>query len=157
MLTKKKAGDKTILVVHRLIFGRPGEANKRKTDLRQFNGFPASFDRSSLDKKLQSQTVPALRDLCIFFNLERSGEKVAMAARLTEFLVSPKDQGKSKPVQAKKVIGKKKAAPKGKAAGAKKAKTSAGKKANGLSPETVESEDDYAEEIASLKAGADKQ
>lgn len=156
MLTKKKVSDKTLIMVHRLIFGRPGEANKRKGDLRQFNGFPASFDRASLDKKIQSQTLPALRDLSIFFNLERSGEKSTVAARLVDFIVSPKDQGASKPVQAKKVIGKKKAAPKGKAPSAKKAKTS-GKKANGLSPETVESEDDFADEIASLKAGANKQ
>jgi len=159
MLMKKKAADKTLLLAHRLVFGRPGEAGKRKADLRLFNGLPASPSaKADLEKKLGGQTVPALRDLSIFFNLERSGEKNAMAARLAEFLLSPKDFGKSKAVAsvAKKTATGKKAATKRKSSKAepkaKKAKASANNNKK-LSPEQVDSEDeDFAEEIASLKA-----
>lgn len=150
MLAKKKSGDKTILLAHRLLYGRPGEANKRKANLRLFNGLPPAHDKPAMEKKLAALTVSALRDLCILFNLERSGEKLAMGQRVYEFLASPKDYGKSKAVApAKKATGKRKASAT-KAAGGKKAKTAGGK----LSEETVESEDeeDFSEEIASLQA-----
>lgn len=156
MLTKKKAADKTLLLAHRIIFGRPGEAAKRKANLRLFNGFPASQDKAALETKLATQTLPALRDLCILFNLERSGEKNAMATRLAVFLMSPKDFGKSKAVTTTATATKKKtAAAKGKKTAtnpaAKKAKTSNGKKSD-LSAEMVESDEDFAEEIQALQS-----
>lgn len=157
MLTKKKAADKSILLAHRIVFGRPGEAAKRKASLRLFNGLPASSqDKGGLEAKLAGQTIPALRDLCILFNLERSGEKNAMAARIAAFLVSPKDFGKSKAVATitttttkKKAAAAKKAKASSKPA-AKKAKTN-GKKSE-LSAEIVDSDEDYTEEIQALQS-----
>lgn len=154
-----KVADKTLLLAHRIIFGRPGEANKRKADLRQFNGFPVSQDKAALVKKLSAQTVAGLRDLCIMFNLERSGEKNAMAGRLADFLMNPKDFGKSKAAPPKKAAVTKKKAPAKKTATAakgKKAKATKGKKSPELSAEFVESDDDFTEEIASLQAAGRK-
>lgn len=148
-LAKLKSSDKTLLYLHRVVFGRPGEAAKRKSDLRLFHGFPGAVSVATLEKKLAGQTIPMLRDVCILLNLERGGEKKDMVARLAGFLLQPKDLGKSKPAPIRKAAGKK--------ADAKKAagKKAVGKKAAGkkLSTETVDSEDDYADEIAELKAG----
>jgi hypothetical protein len=167
-LTKKKTSDKTLVLAHRLIYGRPGEALKRKGDLRQFNGFPVEANsKPGMEKKLGAQTLPALRDLAIMFNLERSGEKSAMVSLIAEFLEKPKDFGKSKavPVVAKKtaagnkgvVVKKAAAGKKGKAAAAPKKKAAKGGKREAekqLTPETVESDEDFEEEIASLKKDA---
>ena len=155
-LNKLKAADKTILLVHRLIFGRPGEANKRKADLRQFNGLPPSTDQAALDKKLSAQTLPSLRSLLVLFNLERSGEKQAVVERVRAFLLNPKDLGKFKPASMAK---KGRAVAKGKQTKKTKTTTAAVKKGKAtkakstkLSADVIESEDDFAEEIASLKA-----
>lgn len=158
-LNKLKAADKTILLAHRLIFGRPGEANKRKADLRQFNGLPSSTDQAALDKKLASQTLPSLRALLVLFNLERSGEKQVVVERLRAFLLNPKDLGKSKPAPVAKkgkVVAKGKQSKKTKTTATVKTAAKKGKvakvKSTKLSADVVESEDDFAEEIASLKA-----
>lgn len=69
-------------------------------------------------------TVQQLQSLAVLLNLERSGEKGAMATRITQYLRSPKDLGASKPAPRKSTTTKKKSvAAKGKkrkAAGSKK-------------------------------------
>lgn len=64
-----------------------------------------------------------LRDLCVMLNLERSGEKKALADRIATFLYKPMDLGESKP-SPKRTPQKRKASPKGKKA--KVAKTASG-------------------------------
>ncbi len=148
-IEKKKSGDKTLVLAHRIIFGRPGEAGKRKGDLRTFSGLPSSD--VTVDKRLSGQTVASLRDLCIMVNLERSGEKNTLVERLEGFLKDPKDFGKSKAVTVKKTATKRKSPTKGKTS--KKAATGKKGEKDELSADLIQTDDeDFAEEIADLKA-----
>ena len=50
-----------------------------------------------LKEKLDRLQVEELRNLTVFLNLERSGEKSALVQRIEGFLRNPKDLGESKP------------------------------------------------------------
>lgn len=97
-LAKHKSDYPAILTLHRVIFGRPGEASKRKAHLRLFNGLSSDADVSKIAEKLAHHTLDELRDICVFLNLDRSGEKKALSERIVEFLTMPADLGESKPV-----------------------------------------------------------
>lgn len=53
------------------------------------------MDKAS--EKLAHHTVEELRDICVFLNLERGGEKKTLAVRIANFLLNPCDLGESKP------------------------------------------------------------
>lgn len=53
-------------------------------------------------------TVQQLQGLAVLLNLERSGEKSALAVRISEYIRSPKDLGASKPAPRKSTTSTKK-------------------------------------------------
>jgi hypothetical protein len=82
--------------LHRLFFGSEGPKMKRKLQLRQFKGFPAgSAEKVSEKLKKYPWTVPCLRDLCKFFDLDQSGDKDSLVARATAFIMKPEATGAS--------------------------------------------------------------
>jgi hypothetical protein len=97
-------------------------------------------------------TVQQLQSLAVLLNVERSGEKGALATRISEYLRSPKDLGASKPAPRKSTTTKKKSvAAKGKkrkAAGSKR--RSAPKKAKELSEAAIASDSEDEEIIAEV-------
>jgi len=140
-LGKRKAADETVTTVHRLVYGRPGDASKRKADLRQFNGFPPATDMKGISDKLGRHQVSELKDLCVFLNLEQSGEKSTITQRIVAFLLKPVDFGASKPV--KKATKKKSNA---KSPRSKAAKVSETSKSPGHLEETEDQEVDEGED-----------
>lgn len=81
-LAKKKSSDKAIILAHRLLYGRVGEAAKRKANLRLFHGFDtsspsSSFNEETFGEKIKKLGKEELANLAYFLNLERSGEKVS--------------------------------------------------------------------------------
>ena len=115
-LGKKPAQDETIVLLHRLIWGRPGAARLRKAHLRAFNGFPADHDssvKSALEGKLAKLVISDLKELAAILHLDLSGAKTKeqYTAMLASFLIKPdlalikgpaKEQKKAKPAAAKK-------------------------------------------------------
>lgn len=71
-------------------------------------------------------TLTQLHSIAVFLNLERTGEKLAVAGRIADYLCLPKDTGVSKAPPRK--VTKKKAGGAKKASGASKAKKSSSKK-----------------------------
>ena len=48
-------------------------------------------------ERLAHHTVDDLKDICVFLNLERSGDRKALSERIAKYLMKPVDLGESKP------------------------------------------------------------
>lgn len=99
-LAKRKANYGPIVSLHRLVYGRPGEANRRKSNLRLFNGFADVQEMKRIEERLtKSATYSAddLRSIAAFLNIEFKGDKESVAKRIANFLLKPEDLGDSKP------------------------------------------------------------
>ncbi len=101
-LGRRKADYAPIVALHRLLYGRPGEAARRKANLRNFNGLARGDGAKAgegagerLGEKLAHQALDALRRLADLLNVERGGEKRALCARLAAFLATPTELGTS--------------------------------------------------------------
>merc|ERR1719342_1860330 len=125
MITKQMADDMKKL--HSVCFGRPGDRNNVKKNLRQFNGL--DFDKT--DKKYEVKktrmdglTMAELKNICKILGLEVAGAKSDVVVRILDFVLKPEDKGKSIPKKKKKKSksGKKKRSDAGKKKGPRKSK-----------------------------------
>ncbi|GFR05318.1 protein DEK [Trichonephila clavata] len=129
--------------LHRILFGRVGSAPQIKRNIRKFSGFPFEKKSTEFDRKkttVEKLTNSVLKRVCELLDLERSGTKEEIVVRILEFLLEPKDSGKS--VKTKK-----------KASGKDKKKSSEKKGKNNKKPkskkEVVSDENDSANESES--------
>ncbi|GFY48938.1 protein DEK [Trichonephila inaurata madagascariensis] len=84
--------------LHRILFGRVGSAPQIKRNIRKFSGFPFEKKSTEFDRKkatVEKLTNSVLKRVCELLDLERSGTKEEIVARILEFLLEPKDSGKS--------------------------------------------------------------
>lgn len=129
--------------LHRILFGRVGSAPQIKRNIRKFSGFPFEKKSTEFDRKkatVEKLTNSVLKRVCELLDLERSGTKEEIVLRILEFLLEPKDSGKSVKTK-KKTSGKdKKKGPEKKGKNNKKPKTK---------KEVVSDENDSANESAS--------
>jgi len=125
MITKEMADNMKKL--HSVCFGRPGDRNNVKKNLRQFNGL--DFDKT--DKKYEVKktrmdglTMAELKNICKILGLEVAGAKSDVVVRILDFVLKPEDKGKSIPKKKKKKSksGKKKRSDAGKKKGPRKSK-----------------------------------
>lgn len=101
--------------LHNLLFRRIGKATEVKKNIRAFCGFP--FDKESpfftkVSNSVERFNVTGLKFVCGLLGVERGGDKPAIKDRLVEFLMEPKDLGKTIPQKKKKTPSKKKKTPK---------------------------------------------
>ncbi len=79
--------------VHCLFFDSEGSTSERKKQLKQFKGFPAETGREDKLKDTLSNapwTVPCLKDLCQFFDLDsKNCDKIQLVERCVKFLMAP--------------------------------------------------------------------
>ncbi|ELU14625.1 hypothetical protein CAPTEDRAFT_134237 [Capitella teleta] len=86
--------------LHKLLFGRIGAVTEVKRNIKRFNGYEFEKDSADYQKKLailKASTLAGLKGLSQTLGLERSGTKDVLMERIMEFLLKPKDFGKSVP------------------------------------------------------------
>ncbi|GFT70313.1 protein DEK [Nephila pilipes] len=132
--------------LYRILFGRVGAAPQIKKNIRKFSGFPFEKKSTEFDRKkavVEKLTTTVLKRVCELLDLERSGTKEEIVLRILDFLMDPKDSGKS--VKTKK-----------KASGKDKKKSTEKKGKNNKKPKTkkevASDENDSANESASDEA-----
>jgi len=158
-LGKRKADYPSIQILHRLLYGRPGEAPKRKANLRLFNGLPveaAAIESTKWAEKLGHHTVEELRLVCRLLNLEDKGEKKQLVERICKFLIAPSDLGESKSYSNKPLKRKRArtATPSKKSKGRSPSKTKAKAEQEGEGDDAVEESDEEAD-VSSEADGMD--
>lgn len=82
------ASHKTVILLHRVLFDRMGEARVRKTHIRQFCGTDGG-ETKSLETKLLRHTVAELRSLAQMLGVSASSDKTSLTTRLAVFLSNP--------------------------------------------------------------------
>jgi hypothetical protein len=75
-LSKRNAMDEVVQLLHRCMYNRVGENHRRKANIRLFCGFDETVEESNVRQKLMKCPNTLLKDVCVFLNLERGGEKV---------------------------------------------------------------------------------
>ncbi|CAI9739783.1 protein DEK-like [Octopus vulgaris] len=134
-------------IIHRALFDRPGSLVEIKRNIRKFNGFDFGKDDKRFDKKralLAKNTTASLRKICEILGLERGGAKDEILNKIMDFLVKPKDTGKSVPKPKKK---RKSGETKSKSKPKKnKKKSSSSQKKKVVSSDSSESDSDEEEE-----------
>lgn len=159
-LTKRLASDKTVTILHKIIFDRVGEARNRKSNLRSFCGVE---EPQNFETKLQKFTNAELKELTELLGLSGGNEKTALVSKINDFLVKPSMGACTKKKVAPKKSGVAKKAKASAVVTAKKTKAPASKRANPvkvLTPEFVDSdvESDVEREVLDeLKKGTKKQ
>lgn len=90
-LGKRKMGDKTLMALHRTVFGQGARMMAVKKNLREFSGvvYDVDFDRAKLDQRLSTKPLNMLRDFCSVLCLERGGSRDEIEERLATFLEKP--------------------------------------------------------------------
>uniref|UniRef100_A0A1B6MIJ9 Protein DEK n=1 Tax=Graphocephala atropunctata TaxID=36148 RepID=A0A1B6MIJ9_9HEMI len=91
-------------LLHRLCFGKPGKADILKKNIRKFKGYEfeeASDDyekkKVTIEKGFKKVTVAHLKNICNIIDIEKSGTKDDILARILSFLTCPVDSGKTMP------------------------------------------------------------
>lgn len=96
-----KALESALEPVHRIVYGRPGTAGKRRSALVAFQGFPAAMEAEVVDK-VAKLTKDRLRDLikALDINVYISLTHAEVAAGVAKFLMAPRDDGRIKDASA---------------------------------------------------------
>jgi len=94
ILAEKSPDDKSIVTLHRLLLGQPGDSRTRKAHLQSFNGLvSAQFtsQKRALEGKLAKLALTDLRALAETLSLDLTAfkNKEPIAKRITEFLSKP--------------------------------------------------------------------
>lgn len=85
-------------LLHRLLFKTPGKTALIKKNIKKFNGFEFKKDSDEYNKKLisvQKFEVKQLKIICEMLDLEKKGNKDEISERIVDFLLEPKDSGKT--------------------------------------------------------------
>lgn len=84
--------------MHRLLFRTPGKTALIKKNIKRFNGFDFKKDSDEYEKKMvaaQKFEVKQLKSICEMLDLEKKGNKEEISVRIIDFLIDPKDSGKT--------------------------------------------------------------
>ena len=139
-LNKRLASDKTMILLHRIIYDRMGEARLRKSNLRAFCG---PENDANFDAKLQKYTNAELKELASLLRLSGANDKAALVTKISTFLSKPSAISKvAKPDTLKKTKSTGVTKAKAKTATRKRKSVAAGKTNKGsvLTPEIVDSD-----------------
>lgn len=101
-------------------------------------------------ERLAHHTVDDLKDICVFLNLERSGDRKALSERIAKYLMKPADLGESKPAPRRTPQKRTRSSP------SKKGKAKASRKGSAAADgaqEAEESEEEMEEEEMEETAG----
>ena len=104
VLSRKPASDKMVIMLHKVIFNRLGEAAHRKANIRAFCGDEAG----NYENRLKKYTNGELKDLCHFLGLTGANEKAAIAAKISKFLMKPQIESVKFTAKGERIIKKKK-------------------------------------------------
>ena len=88
----KKTSEDDLVLVHRVILGRPGAKGERKANLKDFSG-----TSDDLAKKIGISDLVAIKAPMRAFGLALSGTKEEVTKRLAEYLAAPTARGKEAP------------------------------------------------------------
>ncbi|CAH1775555.1 unnamed protein product [Owenia fusiformis] len=108
-LNRNKAED--LKVLHKLLFGVIGKTPEVKKNIRKFCGFAFEEGSPEYEKKtefIKKYHLAQIKLMCEVMDVEKSGTKDVIVKRLMDFIMAPKDTGKSPPQPKKKGSAKKK-------------------------------------------------
>jgi hypothetical protein len=83
----KVAAHAQLILLHRVLFDRMGEATKRKANIRAFCGVEGS--QEAFETKLKKYTAADIKNLAALLSLPVTGDKAALSARVAAFLAKP--------------------------------------------------------------------
>ncbi|XP_022092571.1 protein DEK-like [Acanthaster planci] len=131
---------------YRFLFGRPGKAHEIKRNIRKFSGFNFEKESPEFTKKestLVRYTMEGLREICMWLDLDKSGNKEKILERILAFCLKPEPSGRPHPQKKKRsnVVKKKAKKRKREASGGGDAKKTTKTKKAKTSPQDVEEED----------------
>uniref|UniRef100_A0A8P4KR76 DEK proto-oncogene n=1 Tax=Dicentrarchus labrax TaxID=13489 RepID=A0A8P4KR76_DICLA len=138
-ISKMKLAD--LKPLHIILFDRPGKMATLKKNLRLFNGFPFDADSEQYAKKREK----LLKFVCGVLDLEKKGTHSDLVDRIMNFLIAPKNSGKTK----------KKSKPKPRSTSSSPKKSKTGSKSKAIVMDSSSDEDDDEEEekaVASAEA-----
>ncbi|KAG5483374.1 hypothetical protein LSCM1_04922 [Leishmania martiniquensis] len=92
-----KALEAALEPLHRIAYGRAGNAGKRRAALAHFKGFPMSME-AEVSEKMSKLTKDRLRDVikALGINVHISLTHAEVAAGVAKFLMAPRDDGRLK-------------------------------------------------------------
>lgn len=85
-------------LLHRILFKTVGKTHMIKKNIKRFNGFDFKKDSEDYSKKLaatQKLEVKQLKSVCEMLDLQKTGTKEEITTRIIDFLLEPKDSGKT--------------------------------------------------------------
>ncbi len=91
----KVAANEQMILLHRILYDRMGEASKRKANIRAFCGVEASNEEDGVkafETKLKKYAVANIKNLAILLCLPSSGGKNPLISRIATFLVKPSSE-----------------------------------------------------------------
>jgi len=92
-----------LVLVHRVLLGRPGSKTERKANLADFRGIDSSMTEAQLEKRILNADLSDIKEPLRAFGLSPSGTKAELANRLAVFLAKPtRIDTKIAPTKAKK-------------------------------------------------------
>jgi len=89
-ISSRKSTDKALSTLHHLAFGVPPKHVSVKKNLREFSGvvYGADNNRARMETRIQSRSVPLLRDLCVLLGVH-AGSRADMVKNVADFLEKP--------------------------------------------------------------------
>lgn len=158
-LNRKLVSDKYVILLHRLLYDRLGDARQRKSAIKAFCGFESSEATAQIEAKLQKYTNAELKDLLHFLGMTSANDKASLVSKISGFLAKPstdivklslEKKAAKKAAAAKKksstvAVGSrssKRLAPTAKKVAAPVKRTRTAKPTTFLTPETVDSDSD---------------
>lgn len=102
-------------------------------------------------EKLAQHTVDDLKDICVFLNLERGGDRKNLSDRIAKYLMKPTDLGESKPAPRRTPQKRSKSSP------SKKGKSKVSKKESRNADNAQDEADDGEEETRESASEGDEQ
>ncbi|XP_059351034.1 protein DEK-like isoform X2 [Daphnia carinata] len=136
-----------MVLLHRLLFKRPGTAHEIKKNIREFSGYPFNKEDKEFESRkhmLEKNTLTDLKFICQILCLEKSGTKEGVIERILEFCLCPNPSSKPVAKKNKKATKESKKKTSAKQDGDKSAKSSP--KKNITSSETVEDDSSTSDE-----------
>lgn len=101
-LNAKVAANPHLILLHRLLYDRMGEAAKRKANIRTFRGVDRDGATEAFRAKLEKYGLQDIKNVAALLCLPVSGEKSALITRVAAFLAKPSADAVSKLVAAPK-------------------------------------------------------
>ncbi|XP_038057605.1 protein DEK-like [Patiria miniata] len=138
--------------IYRFLLGRTGKAHEIKKNIRKFSGFNFDKDSPEYTKKeatLVRYTMEGLKEVCMWLDLDKSGNKEKILERIMDFCLKPEPSGRPHPQKKRKpkVVKKKGKKRKRKEDGSGDAKKAKKAKKSKKSSEDVDADEENEEDV----------